>query len=262
MLIAVFEHMGYFLVFLNSMISTLKQAHRIYSVFIIGIFSLLFYPFYYLAAQNPKTYGLLNSLRKLKSRLCAFFIGFVPRFTFEEPLLQGQTYIYCCNHTSNHDIMILCILAQGRFHFMGKAELLKNPMLRVFFKTIDIPVDRDSKMSAFRAFKKAGHNLENGMSLIIFPEGKIADEYYPPRLMPFKNGPFRLAIEKGIPIVAVSLTNVWKRMWDDGLKYGSEPGIGNIYVHKPVLTTNLTINDSDELKDRIFDLINSKLVDK
>lgn len=145
---------------------------------------------------------------------------------------------------------------------MGKDELLKNPVLKIFFKTIDIPVNRESKISAFRAFKRAGENLEQGMSLIIFPEGKIDDGHYPPKLMPFKNGPFRLAIEKKIPIVPVSLTNIWKRMWDDGAKYGSTPGICDIYVHKPVLTTNLTINDSDELKDRIFELINSKLVDK
>jgi 1-acyl-sn-glycerol-3-phosphate acyltransferase len=244
------------------MMNILKQAHRIYSIFIILLFSLVFYPFYYLAAKSSKTYGLLNNLRKLKSRLCAFFIGVVPRFTFEAPLLPNQTYIYCSNHTSNHDIMILCILAQGQFYFMGKDELLKNPILRIFFKTIDIPVNRDSKVSAFRAFKRAGENLEKGMSLIIFPEGGIAGAHYPPRLMPFKNGPFRLAIEKNIPIVPVSLTNVWKRMWDDGAKYGSSPGSCDIYVHKPILTTNLTINDSDELKDRIFELINDKLVDK
>jgi 1-acyl-sn-glycerol-3-phosphate acyltransferase len=244
------------------MINILKQVHRIYSVFIILVLSFLFYPFYYLAAQRPKTYDRLNRLRKLKSRCCAFFIGLSPRFIFEDRLEPDQTYIYCANHTSNHDIMLLCILAEGRFHFMGKEELLKNPVLRIFFKTIDIPVNRDSKISAFRAFKRAADNLEKGMSLIIFPEGGISGAHYPPKLMPFKNGPFRLAIEKSIPIVPVSLTNVWKRMWDDGGKFGSNPGKVDIYVHKPVLTSNLTINDSDELKDRIFDLINSKLVDK
>ncbi|WP_316811504.1 lysophospholipid acyltransferase family protein [Pedobacter heparinus] len=244
------------------MVSILKQVHRVYSVFIILLFALLFYPFYYLSAKNTKTYGLLNRLRKLNSSMCAFFIGVIFRFSFEEPLSDDQTYIYCANHTSNLDIMILCCLARGRFHFMGKDELLKNPVLKIFFQTIDIPVNRESKISAFRAFKRAGENLEKGMSLIIFPEGRIDDEHYPPKLMSFKNGPFRLAIEKKTAIVPVSLTNIWKRMWDDGVKYGSTPGVCDIYIHKPVLTTNLTINDSDELKDRIFDLINSKLADK
>lgn len=188
-------------------------------------------------------------------------IGVFFRFRYAAPLDKKQTYIYCANHASTLDIIVFCCLAKGRFHFMGKDELLKNPVLKLFFKTIDIPVNRDSKMSSFRAFKRASENLEQGMSLIIFPEGKISDDY-PPKLQEFKNGPFRLAIEKNIPIVPVSLQNVWKRMWDDGARYGTSPGICDIYVHKPVLTTDLTIDDTDQLKDRIFDLINSKLIDQ
>lgn len=238
----------------------LRKIYRAYSVFVILILSILFYPFYYYASRKPERYGLLNKLRRYNSLTCAFLIGVRFRFTYEVPLIKDQTYIYCANHASNLDIMIMCILAQGRFHFMGKDELLNNPVLKLFFSTIDVPVNRDSKISAFRAFKKVGENLENGMSLIIFPEGKIDDEHYPPKLQPFKNGPFRLAIEKNIAIVPVSLSDVWKKMWDDGSKYGTRPGICDIYVHQPIVTKDLNIDDSDILKDRIFELINSKLV--
>lgn len=243
------------------MIAFLRHIHRSYSVLIILVFSVLFYPFYYYASRKPARYLLLNRFRKLNSSICSILIGVYYRFSFEVPLEKDKTYIYCANHTSNLDIMILCVLAKGRFHFMGKQELLDNPVLKIFFETIDVPVNRDSKISAFRAFKKAGDNLEQGMSLIIFPEGKI-DDHYPPKLIRFKNGPFRLAIEKNIAIVPVSMTDVWKKMWDDGAKYGTRPGICNIYVHKPVSTKELNIDDSDLLKDRIFELINSKLVHK
>lgn len=241
------------------MITCFRHIHRIYSAFIILVFSALFYPFYYFASRKPNRYYLLNHLRKLNSYICSWLTGVFCKFEFEVPLEKDQTYIYCANHTSNLDIMILCILAKGRFHFMGKEELLDNPVLKIFFKTIDVPVNRDSKISAFRAFKRVGDNLEQGMSLIIFPEGKI-DDHYPPQLVPFKNGPFRLAIEKNILIVPVSMSDVWKKMWDDGKKYGSRPGICHIYVHQPISTKDLNIDDSDLLKDRIFDVINSKLV--
>jgi 1-acyl-sn-glycerol-3-phosphate acyltransferase len=243
------------------MITLLRHIHRTYSIVVILAFSMLFYPFYYLASRKPAGYGLLNLMRKLNSLLISTFIGVFYLFEYEEPLQKGQTYIYCSNHSSNLDIMIMCILAKGRFHFMGKEELLGNPVLKIFFKTIDVPVNRGSKISAFRAFKKAGDNLESGMSLIIFPEGRI-DEQYPPQLLPFKNGPFRLAIEKNISIIPVSLTDVWKKMWDNGGKKGTSPGFCNIYVHKPISTRDLNIDDADLLKDRIFDLINSKLVQK
>jgi len=144
---------------------------------------------------------------------------------------------------------------------MGKDDLLKNPVLRIFFNTIDIPVNRESKMSAFRAFRKAGENLQNGMSLVIFPEGGIND-HYPPVLAPFKSGPFRLAIDTKIPLVPVSVTDAWKKMWDDGGKYGTRPGICDIYVHPPIITVNLGEGDVDLLRDTVFDLINNSILKK
>lgn len=242
------------------MIKLLKQLHRYYFLFIILLFFVLFYPFYYVAAKRPACYGALNKLRALNSFLCSIFTGIFFRFTYAAKLDQAQTYVYCGNHTSNLDIMIFCLIARGRFHFMGKEELLKNPVLRIFFKTIDIPVNRDSKMSAFRAFKRAALNLQQGMSLVIFPEGGINENKYPPVLSPFKNGPFRLSIETCRPIVAVSITDAWKKMWDDGSKYGTRPGICDIYIHAPITTTGLTIDDADLLKEQVLSLIDSKLI--
>jgi 1-acyl-sn-glycerol-3-phosphate acyltransferase len=241
------------------MIRILRKAHWFYTILVILIFSALFYPIYYLFSRNEKYYHLLNRSRQLHSRICSLFIGVFYEFEYEEELDRGQAYIFCANHSSNLDIMILCIIGKGRFHFLGKEELLNNPVLKLFFNTIDVPVNRDSKMSSFRAFKKVGDNLDKGMSLIIFPEGKIDEDHYPPILQSFKNGPFRLAIEKNIPIVAVSLQDVWKKMWDDGSKYGTRPGLCHIYIHKPVSTAELNIEESDVLKDRIFAMINTKI---
>ncbi|RLJ80722.1 lysophospholipid acyltransferase family protein [Pedobacter alluvionis] len=241
------------------MTNFLRQVHRIWFLFWILFFFALFYPLYYITSRNEKYYGILNFFRKANSFLCSLFSGVFFRYHYEEKLIPKQTYIYCANHTSNLDIMIFCIMGHGKFHFMGKDELLNNPVLGIFFKTIDISVNRDSKISAFKAFKKAGENLEKGMSLVIFPEGKI-DDHYPPKLGEFKNGPFRLAIDKNIPLVPVSITNVWKINWDDGAKYGSKPGICDIYVHKPINTSTLADVDSDVLKERAHSLIESKLI--
>ena len=96
--------------------------------------------------------------------------------------------------------------------------------------------------------------------MIIFPEGKIADDY-PPTLQDFKIGSFRLAIEQQIPIIPVTSLNTWKMMWDDGLKYGSQPGICNIFVHKPIETVGLKLTDADALRDEVYGIINQKLKD-
>ncbi len=239
------------------MIKLLKKIHWAYSAFCILFFFILFWPLYYLGTRNPRTYLYVNWLRSVHAYIVTLLSGIFFSFHFEKKLDPNQTYIYCANHTSNLDIIMFCMLAKGRFHFMGKDELLKNPVLSIFFKTIDVSVSRESKISSFRAFKKAADNLEKGMSLIIFPEGKI-DEHYPPLLQEFKNGPFRLAIEKNIPIVPVSV-NIWKMMWDDGLKYGTRPGIGDVYIHEPISTKALGTDSADILKDEIFYKIKSKL---
>ena len=140
---------------------------------------------------------------------------------------------------------------------MGKEELLKNFAIGIFFRSVDIPVNRESKMSSFRAFKKATERLTGGTSVVIFPEGKIPDDY-PPRLHEFKNGPFRLAIELKIPIIPVTSPDTWKIMWDTGIEKGSKPGICNIFVHQPIETSHLTIDDADALRDKVYNIINQK----
>ncbi|RZL48871.1 MAG: 1-acyl-sn-glycerol-3-phosphate acyltransferase [Pedobacter sp.] len=239
------------------MIKLLKKIHFFYFTFWIVFLFFLFWPLYYWGTCKPSRYLVLNRFRAIHAFLATALAGVFFNFEFEKPL-NDQTYIYCANHTSNLDIVLFCLLAKRRFHFMGKEELMKNPVLGLFFRTIDVAVSRDSKISAFRAFKKAGENLDKGMSLIIFPEGRI-DDLYPPILHEFKNGPFRLAIEHNIPIVPVSMINIWEIMWDSGFKYGTRPGIGEIYVHEPISTVTLATESADALKEQVFNKINSKL---
>ncbi len=141
---------------------------------------------------------------------------------------------------------------------MGKEELLHSPFTKLYFKTIDVPVNRNSKMSSYRAFKKTSERLKNKMSLLIFPEGKIGDEY-PPVLHSFKNGPFKLAIQHHLPILPVSINNTWQQMWDDGKKLGSRPGVCHIYIHEVIETAMLTEKDEENLKNNVFEIVHSAL---
>jgi len=200
----------------------------------------------------------MNRLRRAWGFLSSAFAGIFYKFTFEEPFDRTKTYIICPNHTSNLDISAMSLLAKSDCCFMGKEELTKGLVTSLFFRTVDIPVNRDSKMSSYRAFKKAMEKLDSGVTIIIFPEGGIAD-VHPPHLHAFKNGPFRLAIESGTPIVPVTSLNTWEILWDNGLKYGSRPGICNIFVHKAIETVGMSVDDADELKDRVYNTIKQKL---
>lgn len=236
----------------------LKQVHLFLYHLIVIFYLAVLYPFLYYFSRKPERYPQLNKWRRFYSSITSVTAGFFFRYHFEAPIDWTKHYIICANHTSNLDIPSISYLVKGDFSFMGKDELLGNPVTGLFFRTIDIPLNRDSKMSAFRAFKRAGDFLRQGRSLVIFPEGGIADDY-PPQLAPFKIGPFRLAIEQNVPIIPVSIPDNHEKMWDDGSKYGTRPGISHIYVHAPVFTDALDPGDAEILRDTVYNIINSKL---
>jgi len=236
----------------------LKKAHGWFYLVCVALSYLLLWPLFYYFSRNAARFKTLNRIRSFWAMVSSGMAGIFYRFEFEQSIDWSKTYIICPNHTSNLDISAMCIMVKNNCSFMGKQELEDGLVTGLFFRTVDIPVNRDSKMSAFRAFKKAGEKLQSGISMIIFPEGTIADSY-PPELGAFKNGPFRLAIELKIPIIPVTCTNTWGILWDTGAKYGSQPGICNIFVHKPIDTSQLTLDDADALRDGVYDMMKHKL---
>lgn len=235
----------------------LKKLHCYFYRYSVGFFYILLWPLLYYFSRKQSRYANMNRVRRLWGFLSSSVTGIFYKFHFEQPIDWSKTYIVCPNHTSNLDITSMSLLVKNNFCFMGKEELLEGFVTRLFFQTVDIPVNRESKMSSFRAFKQAADRLADGTTIIIFPEGKIPDDY-PPQLHEFKNGPFRLAIELKIPIIPVTSPDTWRILWDTGIEKGSKPGICNIFVHQPIETSHLTIDDADALRDKVYHIIKQK----
>lgn len=217
----------------------LRRVHlRIYFAVLLFFFT-LGYPFLWFFAKNPqKHFRQIVFLRKWIGALAMLTVGFRVKVTYEEKINWNDgPFLICPNHSSFLDISILNLIVKGEFSYMGKEELLKNIVTKIFFKTIDIPVNRQSKISAFRAFKRANSLLNDGKSVVIFPEGKI-DDSYPPRLQEFKSGLFRLATDRNIKIIPIIIHDAWKIYWDDGKKYGTQPGIIHVSILKPIPAKN------------------------
>lgn len=211
----------------------------------------LFYPLLAYWARSPQHHFRRIALcRKLIGFLSSSLAGFFYRFEVEEPIDWSRPYILCPNHTSYLDITAMVLACPPSFSFMGKIELLNNPVTGLFFRTIDIPVDRNSRVSSFKAFKRAQERLAEGRSVVIFPEGFISEEY-PPRLHGFKNGPFKLAIEMKVPVIPVVIHDAWKLYWDEAKQFGSRPGITRISVLKPIHTEAMDSSHADELRDSV-----------
>jgi len=144
------------------------------------------------------------------------------------------------------------------FHFMGKAELQRVPLFSKFFERMNILVDRSSIIASHRAFVRAGADIDKGISIAIFPEATIPDSA--PHLGRFKNGAFRLAIEKQTPILPVVFLNNWKILPDNKLKKtGGRPGCARILILDPVETKGLTDKDDTALRHKVYAIIDAAL---
>lgn len=210
------------------------KLHRY--LYLSAIF-LCFIPFWILLkiwSRDPdRHYSRFVRVRRWMAKASSALVGFRYQIRIEAPIDWSKPYVICPNHSSNLDITALTLVCPEDFSFMGKKELLTNPVTGIYFRTIDIPVDRKSKISGYKAFKRAAEYLEKGRSVVIFPEGGISDDY-PPTISEFKNGPFRLAVEKGVSILPVVIHNAWELHWDDGSRYGSRPGTVYMDVLAPI----------------------------
>lgn len=182
-----------------------------------------------------------------------FLSGLRPRTTFVQPLEKKKVYVFAANHFSYLDILSLNVQLGHYFRFMAKSELRKIPLFGIFFRTIDISVNRKSITDSVYAFGYADRAVKEGDSLGIFPEGGIGDQV--PKMRAFKSGAFKLAVENKVAIVPISIIDNWKRMPDGGLTSGGLPGKMRMIVHAPIETNNLDNTDIPRLKKEVYDII-------
>ena len=209
-------------------------------------------------SRKPSRYKSLNVVRKWSAFLPSLLSGITYKIRYKQQVNWDRPFIVVANHSSNLDIFAMSVMMKGNYFFLGKDELLDHFVTSLYFKTIDVPINRQSKMSSYKAFKKCEERLKDNMSLVIFAEGKIGDEY-PPMLHPFKSGPFRLAIDNQIPVLPVTIVNSWEKMWDDGSRFGLRPGVCRVVVHELIDTAHLGEKDEEKLKDNVFEIVHSAL---
>ncbi len=217
---------------------------------------IVLYPAIYFALSNPKRYRLGHLIRRLWGKLVLLGAFIRVKQIYEEPIDNSKSYIIAPNHTSQLDIVTLAVKLDIFFNFMAKSELEKIPVFGIWFRTIDIAVDRKDPRKSAEAYRKALRWIDAGNSMVVFPEGTISKQV--PKLIKFKDGPFRMAIEKQIDILPVTIIGNWITLPDQGVVEG-QPRAVIQYVHKPISTKGLTTNDIDMLREQVYQLINNKL---
>ena len=218
---------------------------------------ILIFPVLLVVTSSEKFYPAFFKIAQAWANTILFVMGFKVGYIEEEPLDDTKSYMFCPNHTSMIDVMLMLSIAKNPFVFVGKKELTKIPIFGYFYKRTCIIVDRSDSKSRKAVFDEARRRLSDGLDVCIFPEGLVPDDESVV-LADFKNGAFRLAIEFQIPIVPITMYDCKKRF--SYTFFSGSPGILRNRVHKFLYTKGLTLKNCDALKKQTFDIIYNELI--
>ena len=180
--------------------------------------------------------------------------GVSVRLEHPEYARQHPTCVFVSNHVSNLDPPIL-FMVLPRLAAVLKQGLRGIPLLGyVMALGSFIYVDRADRDSRRKTLAACVATLRKGISLLIFPEGtRSRDE----SLLPFRPGPFSIAIEAQMPIVPVTVHGS-RELMPKGAG-GLRPGTVTVTLHPPVETQGMSAQDRTELMRKVRETMENAL---
>jgi len=147
-----------------------------------------------------------------------------------EGLDPQRNYVFMSNHVSNIDPPIMVPLIPCRTSVMVKKELFNYPLLgRTMRLGSLVPVDRGNRETGIAAVRSAAAVLRKGVNMIIYVEGHRS---FDGKLLPFKKGPFYLAVECGVAVVPVTIAGTHAAMPKG--RFAIRPGAVTVTFHPPI----------------------------
>lgn len=233
----------------------LRVLHTGYGLLVFVVLFLIFFPFLLIPILFPKMFELTGMLNRWWARLLFFLVGIPCRAQYRSPHMPQQQFVFCPNHFSYLDIPTVALNRHNTI-FVGKSDMENIPLFGFMYRKLHITVDRSSLRSRSNTLKRSLQAVDEGKSLVIFPEGGIITESEP-KMGRFKDGAFRVAIEKQIPIVPVTIPYNWIILPPN--EFVLHWHRLQIIFHEPISTEGLNLNDVNVLKQKVFSVIDSEL---
>lgn len=168
----------------------------------------------------------------------------------------NASYVFIANHQGAFDIFLTYGFLDKNIKWVQKQELRKIPFVG---KASEIAghvfVDNSSTKTMLETIKKAEHELEDGISMVIFPEGARAKDG---KMGRFKKGAYVIAKEMQLPIVPLTINGSY-----DVLRIGSTKMHFlkhlELVVHDPIETNHMTEDDIGKMMKETYNIIESDL---
>jgi 1-acyl-sn-glycerol-3-phosphate acyltransferase len=211
--------------------------------------ALIAFPWTFLTGDVGLLYRMFTWGAFAGVRLSGVRVEIIGRNTLD----PARAYIFMSNHVSNLDPPIQIPIIPRRTSVMVKKELFGTPVLgRAMRMASLIPVDRGNRDAGIDAVREAKKVVEQGISMTIYPEGHRS---FDGKLLPFKKGPFYLAMECGVPVVPVTITGTHDAMPKG--RFAIKPGLVKVIIHPPIEPQDF--GSREALMDNVHNVIESGL---
>ncbi len=174
--------------------------------YILAFLAIIFYWFFRLFGMKKTAEKAAHFLCYLVCLWIMFSIGGKVHIEGRENLPQkSRSVVYAPNHNSLIDVPLF-YMALGHFpSMMAKKELFKVPILHGLLVALScIKIDRKGAHSIVEAVRSGVKMIENGHSIVIFPEGTRSKTG---EIGTFKNGAFKIAERTDCAVVPVVIKN-------------------------------------------------------
>lgn len=172
-----------------------------------------------------------------------------------EHATRSRSFVVASNHQSMYDILVVYGWLRLDLKWVMKMELRKIPGIGIGCeKAGHIFVERRNPKQASRAIADAVSRIGDGIGILFFPEGTRSLDG---RLLRFKKGAFRTAIEQQLPLLPVTLVGTRDIVPSKSLRIF--PGTARMVIHPPIETAGMTIDQVEALMKRTRQTISSAL---
>ncbi|OJT21680.1 1-acyl-sn-glycerol-3-phosphate acyltransferase [Archangium sp. Cb G35] len=171
--------------------------------------------------------------------------------TGQENVDPKRPAIYVSNHQSTLDIPIHFVTVPVNFRYVAKHQLKYVPLIGWYLWFAGhIFVNRGRREKAIASLDAAAQKIRSGTSVFLYPEGTRSDDG---SVLPFKKGPFALALKSRVPVVPITIegsgTVMPKNSWN------IKPGPVYVKIGKPIDTTGFAEDDREGLARAVRDVI-------
>lgn len=173
-----------------------------------------------------------------------------------ENIQLNQSCVVALNHQSMYDIFVVYGWLPSIFKWIMKAELRKIPFVgKACASAGHIFIDRSNPIAAKHSLEKAEKQLQNGVSVVIFPEGTRTKTG---AMGKFKKGAFRIATDLELPIIPATIKGSFESITRNTFQV--YPGKIELVIHPAIETKNYSAEHMQQLVDDTWNTINNELI--